>query len=144
MAWTFLNFLAHYVKISFVYFNFFFSKLFSFSERYNNIYSFIFQTKDAILKNKEKIRYLLVTRQSKSKRLFLYNPKKMVESNTNLVGYADRHKHYELFKKEGFVMPKGGIKAGLKGQLVILEKQKQTDHDNSSEDEEDGESIILH
>ena len=96
------------------------------------------------MKNKEKIRYLLVTRQSKSKRLFLYSPKKMVESNTNLVGYADRHKHYELFKKEGFVMPKGGIKAGLKGQLVILEKQKQTDHDNSSEDEEDGESIILH
>lgn len=104
------------------------------------------ETKEAILKNKEKIRYLLVTRQSKSKRLFLYSPKKMVESNTNLVGYADRHKHYELFKKEGFVMPKGGIKAGLKGQLVILEKEKiQTDHDcNSSEDNEDDESIILH
>ena len=107
-----------------------------------------FQTKEAILKNKEKIRYLLVTRQSKSKRLFLYSPKKMVESNTNLVGYADRHKHYELFKKEGFVMPKGGIKAGLKGQLVILERQQtQADHDlNSSEDntEDDDESIILH
>ena len=99
------------------------------------------------MKNKEKIRYLLVTRQSKSKRLFLYSPKKMVESNTNLVGYADRHKHYELFKKEGFVMPKGGIKAGLKGQLVILEREKiQTDHDcnSSSEDNEDDESIILH
>lgn len=45
-------------------------------------------------------------------------------------------------------MPKGGIKAGLKGQLVILERQQtQADHDlNSSEDntEDDDESIILH
>ena len=71
----------------------------------------------------------------------------MVESNNNLVGYKDRHKHYELFMKEGFILPKGGVKAGLKGQLVILNRKneltandddkndEQNDHENVSENE---------
>ena len=83
----------------------------------------------------EKIKFLLVTRQSKSKRLFMYNPKLMVESNNNLVGYKDRHKHYELFMKEGFILPKGGVKAGLKGQLVILNR-KNLDTANDDDDDE--------
>ena len=91
---------------------------------------------NAIQNCDEKIKFLLVTRQSKSKRLFMYNPKLMVESNNNLVGYKDRHKHYELFMKEGFILPKGGVKAGLKGQLVILNRKNLDTANNDDENEE--------
>ena len=100
-----------------------------------NVLHFL-QVNQAILNHNEKIKFLLVTRQSKSKRLFMYNPKLMVESNNNLVGFADRHKHYELFMKEGFVMPKGGIKAGLKGQLVLLQKQQDHEEETANDDDE--------
>ena len=99
---------------------------------------------NAIQNCDEKIKFLLVTRQSKSKRLFMYNPKLMVESNNNLVGYKDRHKHYELFMKEGFILPKGGVKAGLKGQLVILNRKNldtANDDDENEEQNDDHENV---
>ena len=99
---------------------------------------------NAIQNCDEKIKFLLVTRQSKSKRLFMYNPKLMVESNNNLVGYKDRHKHYELFMKEGFILPKGGVKAGLKGQLVILNRKNlntANDDDENEEHNDDHENV---
>ena len=67
----------------------------------------------------------------------------MVESNNNLVGYADRARHYECFMKEGFVLPKGGVKAGLKGQLVIL-KKTITDHDDENEEKEENAKEEIH
>ena len=68
----------------------------------------------------------------------------MVESNNNLVGYKDRHKHYELFMKEGFILPKGGVKAGLKGQLVILNRKNlntANDDDEIEEQNDDHENV---
>jgi len=83
------------------------------------------ETIDEILKDKKETRYLLMVRQGKSKRVFLFNPRVLSESNNNLTGFSNDHKHSELFNMHGFIMPSGGIKAGLKGQLVILEKTQQ-------------------
>ena len=81
-------------------------------------------TIDAILDDIKETRYLLMVRQSKSKRIFFFNPRRMAESNNNLTGYSTNHRHHELFTHDGFVMPPGGLKSGLKGQLVFLKKQR--------------------
>lgn len=96
--------------------------------------------KKAILDDASEIRFLLMLRQSKSKRIFLFNPKMLAESNNNLTGYSNNHRHYELFRHEGFVMPKGGVKAGLKGQLVLLKKRGEEISDDH--DDEDQTSVM--
>ena len=83
-----------------------------------------------------------MVRQSKSKRIFFFSHRTMAESNNNLTGYSTNHRHHELFMHDGFVMPPGGLKSGLKGQLVFLKKQTnlettQEDINGESSNDED-------
>lgn len=99
------------------------------------------KTLDTILAEKE-VKYLLMVRQSKSKRIFFFNSRQLAESNNNMTGYSTNHRHHELFMHDGFVMPPGGIKYGLKGQLVFLNKKNSgngnaTDDENNESNEED-------
>jgi len=94
---------------------------------------------DLILKDRPEIKYLLMVRQSKSKRIFLFNSRQLAESNNNLVGYSDSHRHHQLFLNEGFIMPPGGIRSGLKGQLVILNKIENNESEQEEEEEEEYE-----
>jgi len=98
-------------------------------------------TIDAILEDlkDKKLKYLLMVRQSKSKRIFFFNSRRMAESNNNLTGYSTNHRHNELFLHDGFVMPPGGLKSGLKGKLVFLNK-KQRNLDDATDDINDEES----
>jgi len=103
-------------------------------------------TIDSILDDYKETKFLLMVRQSKSKRIFFFNSRRMAESNNNLTGYSTNHRHHELFTHDGFVMPPGGLKSGLKGQLVFLKKQRNLDLDatediidESSNDEYDDE-----
>ena len=89
-----------------------------------------------LFQDKKEIRYLLMVRQGKSKRVFLFNPRVLSESNNNLTGYSNDHKHSELFNLHGFIMPSGGIKAGLKGQLVILEKTTVDNNENDPDNDQ--------
>ena len=99
-------------------------------------------TIDAILGDIKDIKWLLMVRQSKSKRIFFFSHRTMAESNNNLTGYSTNHRHHELFMHDGFVMPPGGLKSGLKGQLVFLKKQTnleatQEDINGESSNDED-------
>merc|ERR1711935_824460 len=99
-------------------------------------------TIDAILDDIKDIKFLLMVRQSKSKRVFFFNSRRMADSNNNLDGYSMNHRHHELFMHDGFVMPPGGLKSGLKGQLVFLNKKNSgngnaTDDENNESNEED-------
>ena len=96
------------------------------------------ETIDTILEDFKEIKFLLMVRQSKSKRIFLFNARKLAESNNNLIGYSNDHKHHELFMHDGFVMPPGGLKYGLKGQLVFLNKKNNgaTDEINDYNNED--------
>ena len=92
------------------------------------------KTLDTILAEKE-VKYLLMVRQSKSKRIFFFNSRQLAESNNNMTGYSTNHRHHELFMHDGFVMPPGGIKYGLKGQLVFLNKKNSGKNGNATDDE---------
>merc|ERR1719232_1511170 len=99
---------------------------------------------DCILEDFKEIKFLLMVRQSKSKRIFLFNSRILAESNNNLTGYSSIHRHHELFVNEGFVMPPGGVKSGLKGQLVILQKKKIEATENDDNDYENDEHDYEH
>ncbi len=60
-------------------------------------------------------RTLLISRQSKSRRLFLYGLRDLLDSNDNLVMTAE--------EGEGYVMPVGGATQGLKGKAVRVIRQ---------------------
>ena len=69
--------------------------------------------------------FYLIARQSKSKRLFLFDPFELAASNRNLkeisperFGVQNSVSHHELFNK--YVIPSGGLRAGLANQVVIL------------------------
>ena len=69
--------------------------------------------------------FYLIAKQSKSKRLFLFDPFELAASNRNLkeisperFGVQNSVSHHELFNK--YVIPSGGLRAGLANQVVIL------------------------
>jgi len=100
-------------------------------------------TIDAILDDIKDIKFLLMVRQSKSKRVFFFNSRRMADSNNNLDGYSMNHRHHELFMHDGFVMPPGGLKSGLKGKLVFLKKKtnlEATETQGINDDESSNDS----
>jgi len=96
-------------------------------------------TIDTILEDFKETKYLLMVRQSKSKRIFFFNSRLLAESNNNLTGYSTNHRHHELFMHDGFVMPPGGLKSGLKGQLVFLKKKNNDNATDDIQEENDNE-----
>ncbi len=56
----------------------------------------------------------LLCRQSKSRRLFLYGVRKLVESNATLREVGEGR------EGEGFVIPQGGVEEGLAGKAVLI------------------------
>ena len=72
--------------------------------------------------------FYLIAKQSKSKRIFLFDPFQLAASNRNLVELSpDRYGVQncvsldELSNK--YVIPSGGLRAGLANQVVILKMQ---------------------
>lgn len=59
--------------------------------------------------------FYLVVRQSKSLRLFLYNPKSLIESNSNLIEFNAKKRN-----RDEFVLPEGGVCQGLNGKFVSI------------------------
>ena len=72
--------------------------------------------KTLFLKNDGK-KYQLIVRQSKSKRLFFFDPNELAESCCNLKEIAGP----EFFCSQ-FVVPPGGVQAGLANQCVIVKR----------------------
>jgi hypothetical protein len=72
--------------------------------------------------------FYLIAKQSKSKRTFLFDPHQLAKSNQNLIEvYSDQYmvqsgvSHDELFNK--YVIPSGGLRAGLANQAIVLKMQ---------------------
>lgn len=62
----------------------------------------------------------------------------LAESNNNLTGYSNNLRQAEMFLSSGqFVMPPGGVKSGLKGQLVYLSKKPTLEDDDATDDKEE-------
>jgi hypothetical protein len=95
--------------------------------------------KNEVFNNKQKIKtshsdeeeescFYLIAKQSKSKRTFLFDPHQLAVSNRNLVEVSpDQYmvqsgvSHDELFNK--YVIPSGGLRAGLANQAIVLKMQ---------------------
>ncbi len=88
----------------------------------------------------EEPKYLLIVRQSKSKRLFLFNPNLLAQSNGNLAEFSSGRKHEHLnYCDGGFVLPESGVSGGLRGQLVLLKSKprEETPPSEGNIDEDD-------
>ena len=72
--------------------------------------------------------FYLIARQSKSKRLFLFDPQQLAVSNRNLIEvYTDRNlvqnstSYEENFDR--YVIPSGGLQEGLASQAIVLKME---------------------
>ena len=86
------------------------------------------KTKTSDADEKEGPCFYLIAKQSKSKRTFLFDPLQLAVSNRNLVEVSpDQYmvqsgvSHDELFNK--YVIPSGGLRAGLANQAIVLKMQ---------------------
>ena len=87
----------------------------------------------------------LLVRQSKSLRLFLFEPDLMRASNCNLVEFGSRTRtsggamSYGDYRYErDFVLPPGGVRKGLCGRFLKISrlKKRQTEVEEAEEEEE--------
>lgn len=76
----------------------------------------------------ENLCFYLIARQSKSKRLFLFDPQQLAVSNRNLIEvYTDRNlvqnstSYEENFDR--YVIPSGGLQEGLASQAIVLKME---------------------
>ena len=76
----------------------------------------------------ENLCFYLIAKQSKSKRLFLFDPQQLAVSNRNLIEvYTDRNlvqnstSYEENFDR--YVIPSGGLQEGLASQAIVLKME---------------------
>lgn len=90
---------------------------------------------------KEKPVYQLICRQSKSKRLFLFDPENLANSNSNLKEFSPDRCLGGV--PTDYLLPPGGVEAGLCRKYVIVQKQVIVDdgenekHQGIPEEEEE-------
>ena len=82
----------------------------------------------------------LLVRQSKSLRLFLFEPEAVRASNCNLLEFGraqELERDYRMARS--FVLPPGGVRKGLSGRFLKISKVKKQQKEADAVDEEDKE-----